>query len=840
MATFTMPPFTGGPEDDVFRPTEERDSIRGGGGTDTVDYSAANEGVEVNLTSGRGMFGLAADDAYSSIEDVIGSDFNDRLIGRSNVNTLRGGGGDDDLYGHGGDDVLMGGAGDDTLGRINDGGDDDSDPDLVGDAGDDTMMGNAGADMLYGGPGNDRLMGGRDDDEVRGDAGSDMLWGGAGNDMLWGGAGNDTARGGAGVDTLMGDAGNDMLWGNAGGDTLMGGDGNDMAGGGRDGDTVMGDAGDDTLWGGAGDDTVYGGAGRDMIEGGAGADMLYGGSRPAAGAAYVADTYEAVISRAAADAHDDTPPTPLPNSAFYGNTVVYAGSDEAVTIDLDKDADAAMAGTQHTASGGHAEGDMLMDFQSIRGSAYDDDLTGDGMANFIRGHRGDDTIKGGDNAPVELSYSANAEATPPVQQLDVTVDVMDVLWGGAGDDDIDGEGGPDSIMGGDGDDTLKGGAGNDTIDGGAGDDSIMGGEGDDTLAGGAGTDTIDGGMGTNTLSFASFTEGVTVDLSGRVDADDYRMIAGDRVKNVTTFMGSEGDDTFTEGSFAATINGGDGDDMIVAAHSSESTFVGGEGDDTYVVNLSSSNAPSDTITEAAGEGTDTIRFTGEDDDGADQSVGVSGTNWEITANVENVVVEGDTASFINGNALNNMITTGGGADNVVGNAGNNTISTGAGGDFVFAGPGNDTVSGGAGIDTIAGGGGNDTLDGGAGNDEITDGIGGTLTGGTGADVFILSAFSAGTGSTVTITDFSTRDEIRLNGTAGTPTDAYSFTEEEIDAALDDAEQVGDDVRIVFTGAGTADTDLPAGANLILILQGVDLNDLQAGDTVGSGAELIGT
>ena len=843
MATFTMPPFTGGPEDDVFRPTEERDSIRGGGGMDTVDYSAANEGVEVNLTSGRGMFGLAQDDSYSSIEDVIGSDFNDRLIGRSSVNTLMGGGGDDDLYGYAGGDTLMGGAGDDTLGRINDGADDDSDPDLVDDAGDDTMMGNAGADMLYGGSGNDRLMGGRDDDEVRGDAGDDMLWGGSGDDMIYGGAGADTAWGGVGADQVWGDAGADMLWGNAGGDTLMGGDGDDMAGGGRDGDRVMGDAGDDTLWGGSGDDTVYGGTGKDMIEGGAGADMLYGGSVDAQGM-HVADTYEASITRAMADAHDDSPPTPLPDSAFYGNTVVYAGSDAAVTIDLAKDADAATAGVQQTASGGHAEGDVLMDFQSIRGSAHGDMLTGDDKANFIRGHRGDDVIKGGDNAQVLLTYTAGPDGTPPL--LNVTVDVKDVLWGGAGDDDIDGQAGPDKIMGGDGDDTLEGGAGNDEIEGGAGDDDIMGGDGADMIEGGAGTDTIDGGGGAanDTLSFANAAAGVTVDLTGEVDDDDYRMIAGDRVKGIEIFSGSPHDDTFTEG-FSATIEGGDGDDTITAGNAAVSTLRGGDGDDTYVISPTSGGIPGDTITEDADKGTDTIRFTGKDEaDGSDQGVGVdAGTLWTITDNVENVVVMGDEANFILANAENNTITVGGGNDRVNGDGpatGGDTFNLGGGNDTTFASAGADTINGGEGDDFMVGQGGSDMIDGGPGDDTLVGARGDTLTGGTGRDTFQIrpdaDATTAGV-TTITITDFSTRDQIQFNGTAGSANDALNLTDDEINAALDDAEQVGDDVRITLKAASIADASLTA--DLILILQGADLDDLTVG-TTGNDVEFLGT
>ena len=827
MATFTMPPFTGGPEDDVFWPTAAHEAIRGGGGTDVVDYSAAAEGVEVNLAAGRGMFGLAEGDSYADVEDVIGSDFNDRLIGQGSANTLTGGEGDDDLYGARGDDVLVGGAGDDTLGRVEDGSDRNADPDFTDDAGDDTMMGNAGADMLYGGPGNDRLMGGRDDDEVRGDAGADMLWGGSGNDMIYGGAGADTAWGGVGADQVWGDAGADMLWGNAGGDTLMGGDGDDMAGGGRDGDRVMGDAGDDTLWGGSGDDTVYGGTGKDMIEGGAGADMLYGGSVDAQGM-HVADTYEASITRAMADAHDDSPPTPLPDSAFYGNTVVYAGSDAAVTIDLAKDADAATAGVQQTASGGHAEGDVLMDFQSIRGSAHGDMLTGDDKANFIRGHRGDDVIKGGDNAQVLLTYTAGPDGTPPL--LNVTVDVKDVLWGGAGDDDIDGQAGPDKIMGGDGDDTLEGGAGNDEIEGGAGDDDIMGGDGADMIEGGAGTDTIDGGGGAanDTLSFANAAAGVTVDLTGEVDDDDYRMIAGDRVKGIEIFSGSPHDDTFTEG-FSATIEGGDGDDTITAGNAAVSTLRGGDGDDTYVISPTASGGIGDTIEEDADEGADTIRFTGRDEAGAARGAGVSGTAVVLPANVENAVAEGNVSDYIDGNALDNTISGGGGDDEIDGADGDDTIDGGAGDDTIDGGAGSDTIDGGAGDDTIDGGfgAGNNVINGGAGADTITFGVGDTVTGGPGADHFNVRGTVGNEDTSLiwTITDFSTRDQIDVT--------SIGINVAEMGAALDAAEQIGDDLRITFLA-----TDSPLfTAESVLVLEGVDLDDLTHGSS-GTDVEFL--
>ena len=843
MATFTVPPFTGGPEDDVFRPTEERDSIRGGGGTDTVDYSAADEGVEVNLTAGRGMFGLAQDDSYSSIEHVIGSGFNDRLIGRSNANTLRGGDSDDNLYGYGGDDTLMGGDGDDTLGQIEDGPDDNSEPDFTNDAGNDTMMGNAGIDTLYGGDGNDRLMGGRDDDTVRGDAGNDMLWGGSGNDMLYGGMGNDTAWGGAGADSVWGDDGVDRLWGNAGADRLMGGDGNDMAGGGRDGDMVMGDAGDDTLWGGAGDDTVQGGAGADMIEGGAGADRLYGNALDAQGA-YVADVPTlAMPSRMVADPDGDASTNDGTIAVSGRDEVSYAGSPEAVTIDLGKDADADTPGMQQTASGGHAEGDVLMGFQSIRGSAHDDMLTGDGMANMIRGHRGDDTIKGGDNdETVTFTYpdGDDADSDPDM----VTVNLMDVLWGGAGDDNIDGQGGPDSIMGGDGDDTLDGGAGDDEIDGGAGDDSIMGGDsadklqggagddvlmggaGDDTLEGGAGTDTIDGGLGNDTLSFANAAAGVTVDLTVEPDDDGYRTLAGDRVKDIETVMGSPFDDVFT----------GAGDDVLA----------GGLGDDTYVINPTSGGDIGDPIMEDEDEGVDTIRFTGVDANGAARGVGVSSSDLEsLPDNVENVVAEGNVRDFIWGNDEDNEISTGRNNDLVSARDGDDVIHLGSGDDIAYGGDGDDVLNGGegddrlfgrddddvldggAGDDRLNGENGNDVLDGGAGGDWLNFSVGDTVTGGPGKDEFFFEVYdeTASVLAPVTITDFSTREQIDVGN--------IGINGAEMTAALNDAVQDGDDVRITFPASATSfyTTDV------VLILEGVDLGRLTHA-TSGTEAEFI--
>ena len=74
----------------------------------------------------------------------------------------------------------------------------------------------------------------------------------------------------------------------------------------------------------------------------------------------------------------------------------------------------------------------------------------------------------------------------------------DTLQGDAGDDWLDGASGDDSLVGGAGNDDLAGGLGADTLAGGAGADSLHGGAGDDQLAGGAG-DVLDGNEGDDTF-----------------------------------------------------------------------------------------------------------------------------------------------------------------------------------------------------------------------------------------------------------------------------------------------------------------------------------------------------
>lgn len=135
----------GGGGNDYLDGGAEADVLDGGSGIDLASYSASKQGLTVDLSNNAINTGNASGDSYSSIENILGSRFDDFIIGDNGANLLLGNSGSDTLEGAGGDDILRGGRGDDRL---------------TGGEGNDTLDGGFGSDVFVfiEGFGNDRIQ----------------------------------------------------------------------------------------------------------------------------------------------------------------------------------------------------------------------------------------------------------------------------------------------------------------------------------------------------------------------------------------------------------------------------------------------------------------------------------------------------------------------------------------------------------------------------------------------------------------------------------------------------------------------------------------------------------
>lgn len=409
-------------------------------------------------------------------------------------------------------------------------------------------------------------------------------------------------------------------------------------------------------------------------------------------------------------------------------------------------------------------------------------------------------------------------------------DEADTINGGGGNDIINGGGGDDNIDAGAGDDTLAGGTGFDQLSGGTGNDTYVIDEAGDVLseAGGGGTDTVQSAV---TWTLASGFERLTLTgtasinaignsaanillgnsaanrLDGRFGSDTMTGGAGndtyivDNAGDVVTEFSNSGADTVESsvsytlglylenlrlsgvgatngagnaghnsivGNSAANILSGLGGNDTLDGRGGADAMSGGIGNDAYVVD----NA-GDTVTEASGQGTDSVRSsvsytlsasvenltllsgagngTGntlsnviagngganvlDGGAGADSLSGGLGNDTYVIDNVGDLVAEAsgggtDTVrssiSYTLGSNVENL-TLLTGANNGTGNGGANTITGNAAANALAGADGNDKLSGAADSDTLSGGIGLDALFGGDGND--------ALSGGTGADGF---------------------------------------------------------------------------------------------------------
>jgi serralysin len=174
----------GGNDNDVLVGGAGADTLIGGAGSDTASYAGATVGVTASLAKPSINTNDAQGDTYSSIENLTGSSFNDRLIGNGSANILNGGAGNDTLDGGAGADKLFGGDGSDTASyasattgvtaslttpsnNTNDARGDtySSIENLVGSRFADRLFGDSGVNRINGAQGNDTLTGGAGADD---------------------------------------------------------------------------------------------------------------------------------------------------------------------------------------------------------------------------------------------------------------------------------------------------------------------------------------------------------------------------------------------------------------------------------------------------------------------------------------------------------------------------------------------------------------------------------------------------------------------------------------------------------------------------------------------------
>ncbi len=549
------------------------ETFDGGTGTDTIAFTITNGGVTFDLSTG--MFD---GDIILNFENVTGGTGDDTLTGDNNDNVINGGGGDDIIDGSTGNDTVNGGAGNDLFVQL-DLGDIDT---LDGGTGTDTIStatsgsnwtinllagtgstisssliisnlenitAGVGHDTLFGSNVANEIFGGAGDDIISGLDGNDRLFGENGNDRLNGGTGNDLLSGGAGDDVFIGGAGNDNHLGSGGFDTMdysasasrvvlnliTGGTLGDAAGDSYNGieevigsdfnDDITGGTASDTIFGGAGNDRLFGSGGFDVLDGGDGDDLLSGGDD--------ADTF---IGGAGADVH-------LGGGGL--DIIDYSASASRVVLNLDT------SGTL-----GDALGDTYFGVETVIGTDFNDNITGDSAS--------------------------------------------ETLDGGAGNDVLIGAGGYDLLIGGDGDDTMSGGVGH---------DRFLGGAGADSHNGGANIDTVDYRLATSAVSLSLINGGSAGDALGDTYVNVERVLGSDF--NDTIF-GSTGNDNLHGYAGDDFMWGGSSGNDVLFGETGNDTFyystVTGDGFDTLadfvtgagsddVINLYQSDVDFDTFAE---------------------------------------------------------------------------------------------------------------------------------------------------------------------------------------------------------------------------------------------------
>jgi trimeric autotransporter adhesin len=657
----------------------------------TVEFSRANlvgnagdnqligSGIAVTIDGGAGN-DVLLDQGYRAgypfivaSDTLLGGAGNDRLISRGGADLLDGGAGDDQLtlssgvvrfgVGSGADTVLSGAA---TVVEFQNG----------VSAGDTTVL-RSGADLLLwiGGADmlrfqefyatttgmdfvrrfsevvfNDNSRLSLDDLLARLQSGNaNVVTDGA--DLLLATPTQTSVSGAGGNDRLYGHAGNDTLFGNAGEDTLWGGNGDDVLSGNADLDVLRGGTGSDTyiLSRGDGGDTI------DDAEGAA--DSVSFGAGIVAAEVRVSRNGRTLTLglRGAADAVNIT--------GFFGNDDPLDASAGTGRVEQVRFAD----GTTWTVSDmlaregrilGSESADVLIgepnQSNNLSGLGGNDRLEGGALNDTLDGGAGADTMVGGDGGDTYLIDNAGDVIQESAAGTDVLSDAVESSISFALPDNVEyltltGDVAI-TATGNNADNTLSGNDLANILDGRGGADEMYGGWGDDHYI----IDNVgdnaheDPGMGVDLVeSSVSYT---------LLDDVENLTLTGTAAINGT---GNAANNSLVGNSAANTLTGNAGNDTLDGGAGSDS-LVGGAGDDTYVV-----DSTSDVVTESANNGNDIVRST---------------ATFTLGANVEQLVLLGNTAISGTGNSANNVLSGNGAANALNGGAGADTLTGGAGDD----------------------------------------------------------------------------------------------------------------------------------------------------------------
>src|SRR5215217_7714996 len=262
--------------DDRLQGGPGSDILNGGAGSDTADYMSSPGAVHVDLQVGQGWGGDAQGDVLRGIENVVGSRFNDVLIGSSRANKISGGLGADKMVGGGGDDTYsVDNRGDCVSEKPGEGYDriytsisyaltDSSEVEMLaavsststnplslyGNKDDNLLVGNAGDNLLDGRGGADVMKGLKGNDTYLVDSASDQVveMPGEGNDVVIASV-SYALQAGSEIEVLRAAAGSAAinLTGNEFSHTLIGNDGDNVLKGGQGNDVVIGGGGVDAF-----------------------------------------------------------------------------------------------------------------------------------------------------------------------------------------------------------------------------------------------------------------------------------------------------------------------------------------------------------------------------------------------------------------------------------------------------------------------------------------------------------------------------------------------------------------------------------------------------------------